>query len=92
LERGGLARACQSCTKLPTLYQSNVLPAAFERTVAPVSGPSAVIGGVSGTATASATAFGTAASASGLVDATAADDNLGVRSAAGRASDGWKTE
>ena len=100
LERGGLARACQSCAKSPTLYQSNVLPAAFERTVAPVSGPSAVTGGVSGTATASATAFGTAAAASGLVDATAADDNLGVGSAAGRgaaakelgASDGWKTK
>ena len=57
-------------------------------------------GGVSGTATASATAFGTAAAASGLVDATADDDNLGVGSAAGRgaaakelgASDGWKTK
>ena len=56
-------------------------------------------GGVSGTATASATAFGTAA-ASGLVDTIADDDNLGVGSAAGRgaaaeelgASDGWKTE
>ena len=104
LERGGSARACQSCAKSPTLYQSNVLPAAFKRTVAPVSGPSAVTGGGSGTgsgtATASATAFGTAAAASGLVDATAADDNLGVGSAAGRgaaaeelgASDGGKRE
>jgi len=63
-----------------------------------VSGPSAVTGGGSGTvaATASVTAFGTAAAASGLVDATAAADNLGVGSAVGReelgASDGGKTE
>ena len=60
-------------------------------------GPSAITGG--GSATASITAFGTAAAAAGLVDAAADADDSGVGSTTGRGAaaedfgtaDDWKT-
>ena len=59
----GAWRACQSCTSSPTLYQSSYFSSAAFESVAPVSGPSvATVGGTATVdATASATAFGTAA-------------------------------